>query len=118
MYGTSPVSSLQTIEALPLLFELLEASYNEDFNQAEDFERLDPLVISALTNIALKSDDNYLKVKESVEAFIKNYETIHKNVNWLYASMEQIEQQFYINKSEKLTIDDVVRKLEKISTRF
>ena len=118
MYGSSPISSFQTIEALPLLFELLEASYHEDFNQAEVFERLDRLVISALNNIALKSDDNYLKVKESVETFIKNYETIHKNVNWLYASLEQIEQQFYINKSEKLTIDDVITKLEKISTGF
>jgi len=118
IYGTSPISSLQTIEALPLLLELLEASYHEDFNQAEDFKRLDQLVISALTNIALKSDDNYLKVKESVETFIKKYETIHKNVNWLYASLEQIEQQFYINKSEKLTIDDVIAKLEKISTGF
>ena len=115
MFSSSTISSLQTIEALPQLLELLETSYQKDFDQAKNFDRLDRPVISALTNIALKSDDHYLKVKEAVETFIKNFETIHKNVNWLYASLEQIEQQFYLNKSEKLTIDDVIRKMEILS---
>ena len=111
---SSPLTSLKTLKAIPLLIELLELSYHEDFEQPDMFERLDRVVLNSLTVIALESEQNYLDVKRAIEKFIGEYRAIYKNVNWLYAFLEQLERQYYVNKSEKYSVDDVINKLEEI----
>ena len=78
-------------------------------------ERLDRLVLDSLTVIALESDENYLEVKKSVEGFIEKHSSIYQNVNWLHAFLDQLEQKYYINKSEKFEIGDVIEKLEGVA---
>jgi predicted NACHT family NTPase len=115
MYNASPLSALKTEHAIPHLIELLELTYQKTFQQPDDdFDKLDRLVLAAFKSISLESDDNYLKVKQAIETFINKYINIYENVNWLYSFLNQLEQQYFISKSQKLTIDDVIKKLEMI----
>jgi len=118
MYNSSPLGSLTTANAIPQLIELLELTYQKTFQQSDDdFDKLDRLVLAAFKSISLESEDNYLKVKQAIEIFIKRYINIYENVNWLYSFLNQLEQQHFINKSQKFTIDDVIKKLEVINLR-
>ena len=114
LFNSSPLTSLKKSEAIPFLIELLELNYQEDFEQPDEFDRLDRLVLNSLTVIALESKQNYLDVKRAIENFIDEYLSIYKNVNWLYSFLEQLERQYYVNKSEKFSIDDAIGKLEEI----
>jgi len=114
LFDSSPLRSLRIRKAIPLLMELLALSYEEDFKQPDTFDRLDRLVLDSLTVIAFESDENYLEVKKSIEFFIDKYLSVYQNVNWLYAFLDQLEQKYYINKSEQFEIGEVVQKLEEI----
>jgi len=114
LFNSSPLTSLKKSDAIPFLIELLELNYQEDFEQPDEFDRLDRLVLNSLTVIALESEQNYLDVKRAIENFIDEYRSIYKNVNWLYLFLEQLERQYYVNKSEKFSIDDAIGKLEEI----
>jgi len=94
--------------------ELLELSYAESFQQSDPFDGLDRLVLDCLTVIAFESDDNYLEVRKSVEAFIEKYSPVYQNVNWPNVFLDQLEQKYYINKSERFGIEEAVQKLAKI----
>jgi hypothetical protein len=112
-FGTSPLLSLRILESVVFLIELLKISYQEDFVQ-DDFHRLDRVVLDALTSIALQSDRHYLEIKKGIENFVDEYRLVIKNVNFLYVFLEKLEQRYYISKSQKLDINEVIRKLEKI----
>jgi hypothetical protein len=114
-FESSPLRSLKTTKSIPILIELLELSYREDLQQSDPFERLDRLVLDSLTVIALESDENYLEVKKYLEGFIEKHSSIYQNVNWLHAFLDQLEQKYYINKSEKFEIGDVIEKLEGVA---
>lgn len=114
MYDSSTLTYLKNPDAIPVLIEFLELTYNESFNQPDLFDKPDRLIQGALQSIALESDDNYLKVKKAVSDFIERLKNIYQDVKWLYAFLSQLEQQYYVNKSEKVNINDVKRKLESI----
>jgi len=114
LIGKSPLIFLEDVKAIPLLINLLEKSYQSDFIQ-DDFHRLDSDVLDALNNIALKSEKNYIKVKNAIENFISKNSEIYKNVYFLNLFLEKLEQKFYITKSEKIDIEEVIKKLEFIS---
>lgn len=107
----SPLIFLDNLKAIPLLIKLLERSYQSDFVQ-DEFHRLDSDVLDALSNIALKSEKNYIKVKNAVENFINTYSNIYKNVHFLNLFLEKLEQKYYITKSEKIDIEEAIKKLE------
>jgi len=107
----SPLIFLEDIKAIPLLIKLLEKSYDPEFIQ-DDFHRLDSDVLYALNNIALKSEENYIKVKNVVENFISKNSKIYKNVHFLNLFLEKLEQKYYITKSGKIDIEEAVKKLE------
>lgn len=115
-FDRSPLLSLQALESVPYLIEMLGISYQDDFVQS-DFQRLDSIVFNTLTAIALQSEQHYTTIKEAIENFIKEYSPVMRNVNFLYSFLERLEQRYYIAKSEKLDINDVTRKLDKIYAR-
>lgn len=115
MYDASSLSSLTTASATPYLIDLLKLTYQETFQQPNTFEKLDRLVLAALRSISLESEGNYQQVRQSIEHFITEYINVYENVNWLNSFFDQLEQQYFINKSQKLTMDDVIEKLEMIT---
>ena len=116
LFYSSSLNFLKTDEALPLLIELLEVTYQDNFEQTDDFERLERLVLDAIKSIGLESEGNYLKARNEIEDFIQRYLNVYKNINWLYAFLNQLEHQYYVNKSEKLEIDAVLAKIEDINS--
>jgi hypothetical protein len=112
-FRTSSILSLRIIESLPFLIELLKINYQDDFVQ-DDFYRLDRIVLDTLMEIALKSEQNYIEVRKAIEDFIAEYFSTLKNVNFLNIFLEKLIQRYYINKSEKLDINDVIEKLKNI----
>ena len=67
-------------------------------------------------NIALQSEKNFLEVKTYLDDFIQKNASVYEGINWLNSYLAGIEQQFYINKSENITIDDVVQLLALLKT--
>jgi predicted NACHT family NTPase len=114
VYNASPLSSLTTVNAIPYIIELLKLTYQKTFQQQDYFYKIDNLILAAFRSISLESEDNYQIVKQEIEKFIKKYINVYENVNWLFSFLDQLEQQYFINKSQKLTIDDVINKIEKI----
>jgi len=112
-FDKSPIPSLQVLEALPFLIELLKISYQKDFVE-NVFHRLYNIVVTTLTSIALQSDQHYIEVKQAIENFISEYSSIIEGVNFLNSFLESLEQRHYVSKSMKLDINDVIKKLEKI----
>jgi predicted NACHT family NTPase len=115
VYNEFPLSSLTTVNAIPCLIELLKLTYQKTFQQPDYFYKIDNLILAAFRSISLESEDNYKIVKQEIEIFINKYINIYENVNWLYSFLDQLEQQYFINKSQKLTIDDVIKKIETIN---
>ena len=115
MYNDSYLSKLKTKDAIPHLIELLDVTYQKEFKQSDQFDRLDRLVLEAFKSISLESRKNYLTVKKAIETFISKNIKNYKNVNWLYSFLSQLEQQYYVNKSQNITIDDVLEKLKLVS---
>lgn len=112
-YNRNSLRALLTTEAIPVLLQLLELTFQKDFKQAE-FDPLEREVYEALTSIALQSEEAYSSVKNETEKFVENYRDKYDKVNFVYSFLERLEQRFYINKSQNITINDVVEKLKLI----
>ena len=110
----SPLIFLEDKKAIPLLIKLLKKSYDPEFIQ-DDFHRLDNDVLDALNNVSLKSEGNYIKVKDAIEEFIIKNSNIYKNVHSLNLFLEKLEQKYYIAKSENIDIEEVIEKFEFIN---
>jgi predicted NACHT family NTPase len=108
----SPIESIQIPEAIPQLIELLKVSYDKEFK--DSFPSLHSIVANTLAAIALQSDSNYIKVKEAIERFIKDYSTEIEGVNFLNSYLEDLERSYYLRKFQKLDIDEVVKRLDAI----
>jgi len=80
----------------------------------DEFNSLRQNVLAGLTEIALESESNYFGIKKVVENFIKKHHSEYENVNILHSFIERLEQQFYVVKSEKFDIEDVIKKFERI----
>jgi len=111
----SPILAMQNADSLPLLIELLRMSY-EDNLQQDDFERLDQAILGTLRNIALSSATNYVAVNKAIEDYIHQHASI-QNINYLYIFLENLEQQFYLNKGTRLNIREVVKQLDSFFNR-
>jgi class 3 adenylate cyclase len=101
---------LRAPESVPLLMELLEVSYEKDLKQ-DVFNTLNRTVLDALNAVALVSDENYGLVKRSVSEFIGEHISTVENVNFLYQYLEGLERSFYLNKSSRITLPEVIAKV-------
>lgn len=104
---------LKTLDALPLLIDLLALSYQTKI-AIEPFEDLGSVIINALYNIALISENNFIKVKKALEKFMTENKNIFKDVNYLLHTISRLEQQFYMNKAKVYTIEQVKKKIKLI----
>ena len=114
-FEKTPLTNLRIIEAVPYLIELLEISYSEKENLKQDiFYKLDYFVKDTLSLIALESEENYIKVKNSTEKFIKENHNI-EDINYLYIFLENLDKKFYVNKSASFDIKYVIKKINELN---
>ena len=109
-YGLS-LKTLDNTASIPYLLELLKISYLENLDQ-DHFYSLHIDVLEAFSNVALHSEDNFIKVKKCIEKFIEDNSTEIKNVNFLYSNLENLEFKFYMGKNENINLDIVIEKLK------
>lgn len=110
---TKCLNNLTVIKALPYLMNLLEFSYG--FNESiQEINYLKNNVLRAITRIALENEENYNKVRASLEDFIADKKDA-KNVKFLHYKIDEIEQQFYMNKAQSYSIEQVKEKLKLIN---
>jgi len=109
----SPLGYVRSVEALPLLLDLLKVSYEEIGRGG--FYRLDHVILGTLTEIALQSEANYRRVSVEVQKFIETFLGTLKNINRLYIFLDSLEQKYDINRSKEIDIQGAVKKLREIS---
>jgi hypothetical protein len=104
---------LISIDALPYLMRLLKFYYEQD--SQDPFDRIDAFVLDALYRIGLTSENNFIEVKKTMEEFIRENSERFENVRFLFLTLERLEDEFYLTKSENLNIDNVIERLKILS---
>lgn len=110
------ISTLSNKDAIPLLMEMLHFSYQEELEVEERFDSLNSTIKSALHNIAIFNEENFLIIKKTLETFIIENKLKYKDVNLLEYSLERMEDQFYMNKAKSYTISQAVEKLKQVTS--
>jgi hypothetical protein len=111
----SPLSTIESPDAIPTLLKLLEANYRDDFVQ-DRFNSLFSSVTNALTNIAVKSSQNYATVKSTIQAFIEENLASNDRVRFLYFYLNTLERTYYTRKSENRSLDEILPIIDRISS--
>ena len=93
--------------------KLLEASYQDCFIR-DDVNRLNSDVLNALRRIAVKSTENYESVRSAVATFLSRNVESDELIRYLYHYLDRLEKQYYITKSENVSLADVLDKLAKV----
>lgn len=108
----SVLTQVKDIVLLDRLIELLAFSKNPEF--ANDvFRTFDNIVISAMRSLALLSAENLKIVTDALHNFIIQHTEIN-NIKFLYLQIEQMEFDFYMQESQKATIEDIIEKVNEI----
>jgi hypothetical protein len=89
---------------------LLEASYQDCFVH-DDFNRLNSDVLDALRKIAVRSVETYESVRSAVETFLHRTIESNEGVRYLYRYLDGLERQYYVTKSEGVSLAVVLDKL-------
>jgi hypothetical protein len=72
-------------------------------------------VLDALSRIALQSEGAYESVRSAVESFLcRNIES-NEALRYLYHYLDRLERQYYVTKSENISLTDVLDKLGRVS---
>jgi hypothetical protein len=109
----STLSRVETPAAVPALMKLLEASYQDCFVR-DDVNRLNSDVLDALRRIAVKSAENYECVRSAVATFLSRNVESDEFIRYLHHYLDRLEKQYYITKSENISLADVLDKLAKV----
>jgi hypothetical protein len=112
LQSSSPIESLTSIEAIPDLVELLAVSYDQAFQG--DIPSLHNTIMKTLVSIGLQTDENYLTVKQELLTFIDRHSKEIKGVNFLHSYLDDLERSYYIQKSAKLSVGQIVDFLTKV----
>lgn len=105
------LNSLKTAEAIPYLIELLELSYIRE-NIVDPFDRFNSQVLGAFYNISLISEANLNLVKSSLRKFMTEKSSVHASIKYIVYTIDRMEEQFYMNNAQSVTIQQVKEKLK------
>jgi hypothetical protein len=71
-------------------------------------------VLDALSRIALQSEEAYESVRSAVESFLSRNVESNGALRYLYHYLDRLERQYYVTKSENVSLDEVLDKLSKV----
>jgi len=101
--------------AIPYLIRLLDANYKNDI-KINRFQDLSSIILDAFYNIALVNEDNFKEVKRTLKVFINSNIQKYNNVKYILNSIERMDEQFYMNKAQSYSINQVKEKLKILET--
>lgn len=105
------LNKLNSKNPIPLLFDLLEISYQKEIT-TDGYGRFNSYITGALTNVALVSDDNFDLVINKMKKFISENLEKYPDVKYLNVTIERISDQFYLEKAQSYTIEEVKEKVK------
>jgi len=88
---------------------------NQPAYRSDNFSRFDQNLSEALLNIANQSEEQMLKVKFAVEEFIRQQTGKLEHVNFYHPFIERMEHNFYLNRSQKATVNEALNEVKKIN---
>jgi hypothetical protein len=103
----SALSYLKTSKIIPLLMDLLKLAKHSDF-QINAFNNLESIIIEALYNFGVDSEANFRLIKEALEEFIVENKGSISGVDFLYFTINRIEDKVYLNLSKNYSIDEAI----------
>lgn len=109
----SPFSGITNIDALPQFMKLLKLDYDVDMVQ-DKYSTLGRAVMSTLSEISLKSKDNYERVYNEIKRFIVANESEITKVKYLYYFLDELESRYYQSRGRIDTIEDAINKIESL----
>ena len=80
--------------------------------QTQRYNDLESTIVTGLHNIGVFSEANLIKVTNALKSFVLKYQAELPNLNFLYVTIQQMADQFYMNKSKMYTIDDAINELK------
>jgi hypothetical protein len=107
------LSSLTSNEFLPYLMDLLKVSYDQNY-EVEHFNIFNSIVIGAIQMIGLKDQKSLDNVVTQLNNFIQKNKKNTPNVKYLIHTIHKMEEQFYVNKVNVFSIDQVKAKVNSI----
>ncbi len=120
--ASNPLYKLTNFQAFTLILYLYELAFDEQIKQ-DKFNNLKHIASTALQSICLKHD-NYLKAKRRFEIYklVFKVRTIWKKeklpiqiIQDLSYYFEIIAQQYYVNKSNNISLDDAISTYTKLN---
>jgi hypothetical protein len=108
-----PLAGFSNIEGLQQLMTLLYYAKTTK-NELDHFKELDSFTLSALQNIAVKSEENLGQVRNAILSFMHENETKIPNLNFLHHTISRMEEQFYANQSTVYSLDGALEELRRI----
>jgi hypothetical protein len=110
------LSKLKQPAAIPLLIDLLKLAKQKDF-QTDNFNNLEPIVLDALHNIGICSEENFILIKDSFKKLIGENRDTDKNLNFLHFTLKRIEEVLYLNMSKNYAIEDAIIEFDKLKNK-
>jgi hypothetical protein len=101
------IRKIKTKEAVPLLMDLLEVTFDSKFVQ-DEYQRVDTAILDALTSIAVECDC-YEEISATVKAFIDTNMIKFDNVRFLHNFLRTLERTYYMNRAEKYTLAEAAK---------
>lgn len=97
-------------KSLDLLFKTLEIPFSNRTKGEEDkpFERIDEAIYSLVFLIALNSDTAYNYAIKKYKEFYTANENKYKYVSFIHYPLNNLQNQYYINKEEKVGIVELM----------
>ncbi len=106
------LNKIRIKEAAPKLLELLLLDYKKEI-QYDEYMSLYSHIYNALKNIGSQSENNFNETKNLIQSFIvKNSD--NEKINFLNQLIEDMEQEYYINKQKNMPVDEVKRLIDSI----
>ena len=106
------MSLLKNVGAIPWLMQLLYLGKLPEY-QMDSFNRLESLVIDTLYNIGIESEENFNQVRDALLQFMKQNEGKLENLNFLYFTLQRMEEQLNMRRAQDYSIEKALYEWEK-----
>lgn len=97
--------------SINLLLRTLKVPFSLPYSKLnnDSFNRLDEAIYSLLYSIGLQSEEAFVDVTEGYKKFIEKYEFLYPRVSNINYQLQALENQYYKNKEEKITMKEVLQ---------
>ncbi|PTB96247.1 hypothetical protein C9994_08270 [Marivirga lumbricoides] len=112
LFGKS-ITKFQDIKGVDELFKIFHLSFKEKI-PVDHFEQLYNYVLNCIMGIAKLNQSNYLDILKKFEQQIIELEKIDDNAKYLRYKLEGYKNEFYLNKSKQISIEEAIKLIETV----